>query len=91
MCETFYRQYATPDSSVQGQRGLITPTAADFQSIFCLKSISVSVLQYLRHVEGQLRCLLLTVTSDQNSVYFSKASRVSQSCNGRAKGNNLST
>lgn len=92
MCETFYRQYAIPDSSVQGQRGPIAPTTADFQSIFCLESISVFVLQYLRHVERQLRCLLLTVTSDQNSVYFSKAaSTVSQSCKGGVKGNNLST
>lgn len=35
-----------------------------------------AVLQHLRHVARQLRCflgLLLTVTSDQNSVYFSKA------------------
>ena len=56
-------------------------------SIFGLKSISVRLLQYLRYVVRQLRCflgLLLTVTSDQNSVYFSKAaSTVSQSCKGQ--------
>lgn len=85
VCETFYRQYATPDSSVQGRRGLITPTAADFQSIFCLGSISDFALHRPRHAERQLRCLLLTATtSDQNSVYFSKAaSTVSQTCSER--------
>lgn len=57
-CETFYRQYAIPDSSVQGQRGPITPSTADFQSIFSLESISVYVSQYLRHVVRQLRCFL---------------------------------
>jgi len=29
--ETFYRQYATPNSSVQGQRGPTAATAVDFQ------------------------------------------------------------
>lgn len=55
------------------------------------------VLQYLRHVARESRCflgLLLTVTSDQNSVYFSKAaSSVMQRQEGvgEVEGNNLST
>ena len=44
MCETFYHQYAIPDSSVQGRGGLNTPAAADFHSIFGVESIPVSRL-----------------------------------------------
>lgn len=84
LCETFYRQYAIPDSSVQGHRGLITPTIADFEPNFQSWGLFPSwpcSSQDTRR--GTLRCLLLTSTSHQNSVYFSKAApTVSQTCKG---------
>ena len=63
--ETFYRQYATPDSSVQGRRG---PTAAHFQF-----SESIPVGRLVVFAARQLRCFLGLLLTEQNSVYFSKA------------------
>lgn len=89
MTETFYHQYATLNNSVQGQRGLILPTVADCQfSVLGLFKSDISQA-HSKTVE-MFSGLLLTVTSNQNSVYFSKAaSTVCHSCKGGVEGNNL--